>query len=200
MLISMLARAALRRPIFAALLTLAPALHAAPAAAQASAEERTARYMESVRERVPLLTAFLRDMPKGADLHSHLSGAVYAESYIRWAAEDGGCIVVRSLTMASPPCTPSGDSVVAATQAMSNPALWGSLVDAWSMRNWNAARENGHDQFFDTFGKFGAIDRRVGDDAGRGGRPRGRRARELPGADADHRRPRRPQPGAPGAG
>ena len=28
-------------------------------------------------------------MPKGGDLHSHLSGAVYAESYIQWAAAKG---------------------------------------------------------------------------------------------------------------
>ena len=31
-------------------------------------------------------------MPKGADLHSHLTGAVYAESYIEWAAVMPLCI------------------------------------------------------------------------------------------------------------
>jgi adenosine deaminase len=31
------------------------------------------------------------------------------------------------------------------------------------MRNWNAARQNGHDQFFESFGKFSASDDRLGD-------------------------------------
>jgi hypothetical protein len=32
------------------------------------------------------MLAFLRQMPKGGDLHNHLSGAIYAESYIQWVA------------------------------------------------------------------------------------------------------------------
>src|SRR6476620_842878 len=31
------------------------------------------------------LAAFLKDMPKGGDLHNHLSGAVYAETSLDWA-------------------------------------------------------------------------------------------------------------------
>jgi len=30
-----------------------------------------------------MLTAFLEQMPKGGDLHNHLTGAVYAETYIQ---------------------------------------------------------------------------------------------------------------------
>ena len=35
-----------------------------------------------------LLLAFLRDMPKGGDLHIHLGGAIYAESLIDYAVSD----------------------------------------------------------------------------------------------------------------
>ena len=42
----------------------------------------------SIRDDPLALLAFLREMPKGGDLHNHLSGAIYAESYLRWAAED----------------------------------------------------------------------------------------------------------------
>jgi hypothetical protein len=153
----------LRRAAAAGLLLLASALATGAASAQ-TAEERTARYFESIRERPPLLTAFLREMPKGGDLHSHLSGAVYAESFLRWAAEDSACIDVRALTYVGPPCRPAGDTLVRAAQAVANSALYGRLVDAWSMRNWNPARDkSGHDQFFDTFGRYGATDRRTGD-------------------------------------
>ena len=70
------------------LLTLLPAF-ATPARAQRQnvPEAAAARAMEALRGSPPRLYAFLREMPKGSDLHSHLSGAVYAESYLRWAVE-----------------------------------------------------------------------------------------------------------------
>jgi hypothetical protein len=45
-----------------------------------TSERRTARYFESLRKSPPQMYAFLKQMPKGGDLHNHLSGAVYAES------------------------------------------------------------------------------------------------------------------------
>ena len=47
---------------------------------------------ETIRKDPNLLLAFLREMPKGGDLHNHLWGAVYAESLIQWAAENKDCI------------------------------------------------------------------------------------------------------------
>ena len=69
---------------------------------------RTSRYFESIRNSPPQLLAFLRQMPKGADLHNHLSGAVYAESYIQWAADSGDCINLTTMYASLPPCTRSG--------------------------------------------------------------------------------------------
>ena len=43
------------------------------------------------------LRAFLVRMPKGADLHYHLVGGIYAESWIRAAMEDGLCVDVATL-------------------------------------------------------------------------------------------------------
>ncbi len=51
------------------------------------------------------LHAFLEQFPKGADLHVHLSGAVYAETFIRDAGEDGLCVDPAALKFAKPPCT-----------------------------------------------------------------------------------------------
>ncbi|MFL5387043.1 MAG: adenosine deaminase [Longimicrobiaceae bacterium] len=155
----------LARRLAALSLALLPALAApAPARAQAAGREAAAAAaLERLRGSPPRLYAFLREMPKGGDLHSHLSGAVYAESFIRWAVEDGLCISRRALSIVYPPCTFTADTV-AADSAYSSQALYDALVDAWSMRNWNAARISGHDQFFNTFGKFGATYRRVGDE------------------------------------
>src|SRR5438034_1580582 len=120
--------------------------------AQTTAQtERTVRYFESARNSPPKLFAFLLQMPKGADLHSHLSGTIYAESYIQWAAETGACI--NTTTMAgSLPCKP-GD--VPVSNALTNSVLFQQIVDAWSMRNWQFSGDSGHDHFFNTFGKFG---------------------------------------------
>ncbi|HLW52287.1 MAG TPA: adenosine deaminase [Candidatus Angelobacter sp.] len=118
-----------------------------------SPELKTSRYFESVRRQPSLLMDFLRRMPKGGDLHNHLSGAIYAESFIRWAAEDGLCVDRSSNTLVGPPCDASRPPASAVAR---DNGLYTSLLDAFSMRGWNPGRESGHDHFFATFGKFGA--------------------------------------------
>jgi len=71
----------------------------------ADSEARTANAFLSYSHQSPLaLNAFLEQFPKGADLHVHLSGAVYAETFIRDAAEDGLCVDPAALKFAQPPC------------------------------------------------------------------------------------------------
>lgn len=147
-------------PAAAALAVIA----AAPLQAQRTNEARTAAYLAAVRERPPLLYAFLREMPKGGDLHSHLSGAVYAESFLRWAAEDGLCISRRALSIVWNPCSGAEGDTISGAAAVADQALYDQLIDAWSMRNWVPGPVSGHDQFFRTFALFGATDRRIGDE------------------------------------
>ncbi len=119
-----------------------------------TAEQRAARYFETVRGRPPQLFAFLRRMPKGGDLHNHLSGTIYAENYIQWAADKGLCVNQTTLALAT--CDQSANQVAAST-ALSIGVLYRQLVDALSMRNWELSGQSGHDHFFDAFGKFGAV-------------------------------------------
>ncbi len=116
---------------------------------------RTALYFESIRKSPPRMLAFFLAMPKGADLHNHLSGGVYAESYIQWAADKGLCVNKRTMTLSAAPCDQTLDQVPA-SGALSDTVLYRQLVDAWSMRHWEYSGQSGHDQFFDSFGKFGA--------------------------------------------
>jgi adenosine deaminase len=127
------------------------------------AEARTAAQFRLIRSQSPLLWAFLKEMPKGGDLHSHLSGAVYAESMIRWAAEDGLCVDQRTLALAEPPCDEARGQA-AAESAQRDSVLYRRMIDAWSMRNQPSSGLSGHDLFFDSFGKFGhATSNRKGD-------------------------------------
>jgi hypothetical protein len=128
-----------------------------------NAEQSSARYFDSIRNIPPLLEAFLRQMPKGGDLHNHLSGAVYAESYLQFAIHDGLCIDRKALAFAASPCDATRDSVPAET-ALTNPFLYRVLIDALSMRDFHpysqpGISESGEDHFFATFGRFGLVSR-----------------------------------------
>jgi adenosine deaminase len=138
-------------------------LAAQPGAAQTrgpqlTAEQKTARHFESIRKSPPQQWAFLLRMPKGGDLHNHLSGAIYAESYVLWAAESGLCINIKTMFLSAPKpnskCDPDSDQP-SASNALTNGVLYRQMIDAWSMRNWQLSGQSGHDHFFDTFVKFG---------------------------------------------
>ncbi len=115
-------------------------------------EAATARSFALIRSNPARLWPFLREMPKGGDLHNHLSGAIYAESYLRWAAEDGLCIATATMTIVGGACDASADRP-AVSAVLQNATLYGQAVDAMSMRNWNPA-SNGHDHFFASFSRF----------------------------------------------
>jgi len=125
------------------------------AVAQTS-ETKTARYLDSIRSQPSLLLAFLHDMPKGGDLHNHLSGSIYAEDLIDYAAADNYCVDRTTSRLLAPPCdrcehyTPKP----AIRCAYDDTILYNQIIDAWSMRNWRPGDESGHDHFFATFDKF----------------------------------------------
>ena len=135
---------------------------------------RTAQAMERARAQGPLaLYAFLYGMPKGGDLHNHLSGAVYAETWLRDAAQDHLCIDViahaivhsvdRSRHPDPPHCEPQADAkavngVFAAVSLPDNQPLYDALIDSFSMRSFvPSSGDSGHDHFFASFDKFGGI-------------------------------------------
>ncbi len=120
---------------------------------EGTSEQRTARFFESIRKSPPQQLAFLLKMPKGADLHSHLSGSVYAERYVEWAIEKELCVNQMTMLLSEAPCV-AGQ--VPASQAQKDGVLYRQMINAWSMRFWQYSGQNGHDQFFDSFGKFSA--------------------------------------------
>jgi hypothetical protein len=143
----------LRRKIISTLLILL----SCALTVSAQSEQRTAAYFESIRKSPPKLMAFLLKMPKGGDLHNHLSGAIYAERYIQWATEKGLCINTRTMVLALPTASDkcASEQVLAST-ALKDSVLYRQMVDAWSMRNGQLSGQSGHDHFFDAFGRFSA--------------------------------------------
>jgi adenosine deaminase len=149
----------LKRVAAAGALTFIALLSAAAPASSAGApnpEARTARYFDQIRQEPVPLAMFLQRMPKGGDLHNHLSGAIYAESLIGWAEQDGLCVRLTVMSLAKPPCDP-GEGLPLVSHALKDPNIYHDLVDAFSMRDFvGKDRVSGHDQFFATFARFDA--------------------------------------------
>jgi adenosine deaminase len=131
-------------------------------------EQRTIRAFTAAKPSPPQLNAFLFNMPKGADLHLHLTGAVYAETFIKNASADILCVnpsnysffKPAATTRSLPPQPVCGEGNVRASDAFKDQQLYDALVDSFSMRSFvPSAGTSGHNHFFSTFGRFSGIDK-----------------------------------------
>ena len=140
----------------------APASSASRTSSRAGESAAARAYEAAVRQGPLALHSFLALFPKGADLHVHLSGAVYAETFIRDAAEDGLCVDSSALKFVK---NCDGSTVPASRLAgVISPAdqdLYDRLIDSFSMRSFvPTAGFSGHDQFFSTFDRYSGTDKR----------------------------------------
>src|SRR6185312_14127375 len=137
---------------------------AAAATASSAAEGRAARAYQAAVHQGPLaVQAFLAEFPKGADLHFHFSAGVYAETLIRFAAEDKACIDPAKAEFAhdaqgkalKEPCAPpliSAAELNGSRLSSNEQDLYDRVVNSFSMRNYvPTSGFSGHDQFFATF-------------------------------------------------
>ena len=126
----------------------------ATGAAPAAADERgAAAELNQIRNQPARLNQFLWDLPKGGDLHMHLSGAVYAEPMLRYGAANGDCVDDFTFVSSPPPCLADQRPI---RDALTDNNFQNALMRAWSMKGFVPSAESGHDHFFATFGKFGA--------------------------------------------
>ncbi|HEY6869904.1 MAG TPA: adenosine deaminase, partial [Novosphingobium sp.] len=106
----------------------------------------------------PELRMFLRAMPKGADLHNHLGGAIYAEDMLEWAGARGFCMAADGQGVEPPPCPP-GRALPRIAQH--DEFGFDRLIDSLSTRGWQrgvgAATASGHRQFFSSFERFAPL-------------------------------------------
>lgn len=140
------------------LLTLLSTCLAFPGVAHADAasEAATAALVDAVAGNAGQLRVVLQAMPKGADLHNHLGGSVYAEDFLKVAATQGMCADEAIGRIVPAPCPPERQI---AAMAERDPFTYAKLIDAISTRGFQQgigpATVSGHSQFFSSFGKFG---------------------------------------------
>ena len=131
------------------------------AALPLSDEARTAAALDRIAMSPPRLRMFLQAMPKGADLHNHGGGSIYAEDFLRWAAADRLCIATDTRRIVAPPCdTPNR---VAAAGLEYDYPRYSAMIDALSTRGFEAGtgdpRISGYNRFFATFDAFAPASR-----------------------------------------
>jgi len=148
----------MRRIVFLSFSLLLPLAAQTLAAQSLTPEARTSQAYDAAKKAGPLaLHSFLTKFPKGADLHVHLTGAVYAENYIRQAGEDGLCVDPARLSFAKPPCAAP---LVDAAKVPADQPLYDRLINSFSMRSFVPTPGwSGHDQFFATFARFGGLNK-----------------------------------------
>lgn len=136
-------------------------------ATSVSASERQAsRYFDSIKAEPAFLRAYLKEFPKGGDLHSHLGGAVYGERLLKWAAADGLCVnkEIDALDTPDKGTTCATKGAVPASEVAADSVATDELIDSISMRSYVPSPGwSGHDQFFATFFKMDASPTRFGD-------------------------------------
>ena len=114
----------------------------------------TVAAFEQIRTNPPRLRMFLAAMPKGADLHMHLAGAVYAESNIEAGMAAGDCLSRASQGIVPPPCDSAASPPL--SEVVMNRSLGALAIDWQSMRNFHPTPGlTAHDQFFQAFGRLG---------------------------------------------
>lgn len=122
--------------------------HSSRTADQTSNEKNTADYFEKIKNNPSQLALFLAAMPKGGDLHNHLSGAVYAEDIIKFASNDGFCINPKTLDISKVKNCPSDLQL---KNLKNNYDLYNSLVNYWSYRSFARSEKEERLNFFDSF-------------------------------------------------
>lgn len=116
---------------------------------------RVSECFATIRSDENCLRQFFAGMPKGGDLHNHLTGAVYAENYFKFAAEDGLWVDMATGKLYQPKDSTKGKEMLRLSPDMPNlHNTRMALIDKWSIRNFNPGKfPLGADEYF--FGAFG---------------------------------------------
>ncbi len=113
------------------------------------------QYFDSIKGNHSALRQFFAPMPKGGDLHNHLTGSAYAETFFEMAVNKGLFVDLKTGQLSKE--KPSDIDVIRLEVGMDNfhkTRMW--LIDKWSIRNFEPYKYPlGPDEYF--FGQFGLL-------------------------------------------
>lgn len=109
------------------------------------------QHVDNIKNNPNSLYAFFKTMPKGGELHYHLAGGAYPEIMLAVAAQDDYCLEKKNWSVVPAKGSCQGISI---KELGSHPEMYNQTIRAWSMKDFIAGRESGHDHFFATFYRF----------------------------------------------
>lgn len=140
---------------------------AAPGTANADA---TARHFASLvsgpAPKTAELAMFFNNMPKGADLHHHYSGSIYAEQYLEWVDKLGYCVDKTSWSVQTDKAADRKNCATVA-ELEKDPLAYRSLMHKWSTMDFynHSEPQLAPDlAFFTTFLRFDGVASTNGND------------------------------------
>ncbi|MGR5591969.1 adenosine deaminase family protein [Bacteroides thetaiotaomicron] len=124
-------------------------------------EQLTSEYFESIKGNHAALRQFFTAMPKGGDVHNHLTGSAYAETYFELAAKKGMYVNPETGRLyAQKPMEVETIQLSKDMDDLHNHRM--ALIDKWSIRNFQPYKYPlGPDEYF--FGTFGLLSALTGD-------------------------------------
>jgi adenosine deaminase/adenosine deaminase CECR1 len=149
-----------------------PVAGEAAAASSRANEAATARHYASLiageSPKMSELTLFFSRMPKGADLHHHYSGSIYAEQYLDWIDRQGWCVnkqtyrieTDKEVVAAQRAAAPAARTCLSTGEVIADDTTYRELLQRWSTKdfdNHGAVQPPPDSRFFQTFGYFGAV-------------------------------------------
>ena len=109
-----------------------------------ASEELAETYLAAIRGSTAALQEFAGALPKGGDIHIHLTGAPYAEDVAQGAAAAGAWLCTDTLQVAAPPasgadnatCPGGWQPLAAALAAPNGNDVLQALVREWSFQEY----------------------------------------------------------------
>lgn len=118
-------------------------------------QEKVNDYFKKIKGNQAALRQFFTAMPKGGDIHNHLTGSAYAETYFELAAKKGMYVDLATGMLYKE--KPKGIETIQLSPEMDdlhNHRM--ALIDKWSIRNFHPYKYPlGPDEYF--FGTFGLL-------------------------------------------
>lgn len=117
--------------------------------------QKVVNYFEKIKGNQAALRQFFTVMPKGGDLHNHLTGSAYAETYFELAAKKGLYVdLATGMLYKEKPKDIETIQLSPKMDDLHNHRM--ALIDKWSIRNFHPYKYPlGPDEYF--FGTFGLL-------------------------------------------
>ena len=108
-------------------------------------------HLDQIKQDPKALYLFLKNMPKGGELHYHLAGGPYAETMLKLAVAGDYCINISNFKISNSSQSCEGVNI---KELLNQPELYQQVIRSWSLKDFIPVTESNHDHFFNSFIKF----------------------------------------------